>query len=196
MSATLASLIADVLLITKRPDLTSTPLHVKNALLKAHSSDYYLRDIQESNFVFSTPASIYNLDYKLMYPRWRSIKYLTVIDPITSEFVRKFNPISVEKFMDGYGYLRTDVYYIAGNLLQIRSADTAAVFGVGFYNYPDTTLAIPSWIADEYPLAIIYEAARTIFKSIGYDEQSASMERLVAEAMAMVQKTGITTQGE
>lgn len=196
MSATLASLTTDVLSITKRPDLTSTTLHIKNALLKAHSADYWLRDQVESNFQFPIAAAQYQFHYKSIFPRWRTIKYLTLIDPITLAFVRKINPISIEKFLDGYGYMRTDVYYLAGDTIQIRLADTSQVFGVGFYQYPDTTLVVPSWIADEFPFAIIYEACRTIFKSIGFDEQSASMERLVAEAMAMVKQTGITTTGE
>lgn len=196
MSATIDSLVADVISITKRPDITSTPLHVKNALLKAHSADYYLRDIYETNFSFATPASIYQLEIKELIPRFRSMKYLTVIDPVSLAFTRQFHPISIEKFLDGYGYQRTDVFYVAGNQIQIRSCDTAALFGIGCYLYPDTTLASPSWIADEFPSAILYEAARTIFKLIGYDEQSASSERLLAEAMAEVKQTGITTVGE
>jgi len=196
MAATLASLTADVISITKRPDITATPLHIKNALLKAHTADYFLKDIYETNFQFGAAASIYQLDYKLLIPRFRTIKYLTVIDPISLQMVRRFEPVEIDKVMDGYGYIRTDVYYLAGNQLQIRSADTAKVFGIGCYLYPDTTLVAPSWIADEFPFAIVYEAARTLFKTIGYDEQSASMERLVAEAMAEVKQTGITTRGE
>jgi hypothetical protein len=197
MSTTLASLTADVLEITKRKDLaTATALHVKNAILKVHTSDYYLKDLFETTFTFATPATVYQLDYKLLIPRFRTAKYLTVVDPISLDFVRKLNPIPIEKFMDGYGYLRQDSYYLAGNQLQIRVDDSAAVFGIGCYLYPDTTLASPSWIVDEFPFAVIYEAARTLFKSIGFDEQSSSMQMLVAEATAMVKQTGITTQGE
>lgn len=196
-SATLASLTQDIYTVTKRPDLVSaTQLHLKNALLKAHTSDYYERDLLETNFQFNVASSIYQLDYKSLIPRFRSMKYLTVIDPLTLDFVRNLDGIPVKKFMDGYGYIRTDVYYLAGSNIQIRISDTAQVFGLGCYLYPDTTLVTPSWIADEAPFAIIYEAARTLFKTIGYDEQSASMEKLVAEAMRIVTMTGITTTGE
>lgn len=194
-SATLASLTTDVLEITKRPDL-NTVFHVKNALLKAHSSDYYLKDIFETNFQFNVPASIYQLDYKQLIPRFRSMKYLTIVDPVTLQFVREIHPIPLEKFMDGYGYIREDTYYLAGSNIQIRICDTSTIFGLGCYLYPDITLASPSWIADEFPFAVVYEAARTLFKTIGYDEQSASMERLLAEAMSEVKQTGITTKGE
>jgi hypothetical protein len=36
-----------------------------------------------------------------------------------------------------------------------------------------TDEAYSSFIAREYPMAIIYDAAATVFKSIGYDEQAA-----------------------
>lgn len=196
MSATIASLLTDLYSITKRPDLTSSPLHLKNALLKAHSSDFFLKDLYETNFQFADAAYIYSLDYKALIPRFRAMKYLSIIDPVTNEFVRELKPISVEKFIDGYGYIREDVYYMAGSQLQIRSSDTSKIFGIGCYLYPDTTLTVASWIADEFPFAILYEAARTIFKSIGYDEQSTAMERLVAEAYSEMKQTGITLVGE
>ena len=196
-SATLASLTQDIYAITKRPDLvTATQLHLKNALLKAHTVDFFERDVLETNFQFASPASIYQLDYKSLIPRFRGMKYLTIVDPLTLQFVRELTGIPVKKFMDGYGYIRTDVYYLAGSNIQIRLSDTSQVFGLGCYLYPDTTLATPSWIADEVPTAIIYEAARTLFRTIGFDEQSANMEKLVLEARQQVTMVGITTTGE
>lgn len=196
-SATIASLTQDIYAITKRPDLVAaTQLHLKNALLKAHSSDYFEKDVLETNFQFGTAASIYQLDYKALIPRFRSVKYLTVVDPISLLFVRELKGIPVKQFRDAYGYIKTDVYYLAGTQIQIRVSDTSQVFGLGCYLYPDTTLTVPSWIADEFPFAIIYEAARTLFRTIGFDEQSANMEKLVAEAMRLVTMTGITTTGE
>lgn len=197
MSATIASLTIDLYTITQRPDLVAmTQLHLKNALLKAHSADFYLKDLFETNFQFGTAASQYQLDYKALIPRWRTAKYITTVDPIALTVLRKLTPIPIEKWIDGYGYQRDYIYYLAGTQLQIRCTDQPKVFGLGVYLYPDTTLASPSWIADEFPFAILYEAARTLFKSIGYDEQSASMEKLVAEARAEITMTAITTQGE
>ncbi len=102
----------------------------------------------------------------------------------------------LKKFLDGYGYKEDYAYYLAGDLLQVRVSDSHQYFNVGVYLYPDTTLAAPSWIADQFPFAIQYEAARTLFKTIGYDEQSTAMERLLTEAMAEVRMVGIPTVGE
>ena len=196
MSATLSSLTADLQTIVKRADLTADcALHLKNALLKAHTSDYYLKDLYETNFQFGVAAVNYQLDYKTLIPRWRTIKYLETVDATTLDTIRELTPIPLEKHLDGYGYIRDYVFYLAGSNMQIRVSDKAQTFGVGVYLYPDTTLVSPSWIADEFPFAILYEAARTLFKSTGFDEQSASMEKLTQEAYAEMKMVGLTTAG-
>jgi hypothetical protein len=197
MSKTLAELKADVIVVTKRPDLAAdVEFHTKNAILKAHAADYWLNDLYENAFQFAAAATEYSLEYKVLLPRWKKIKYLNVIDSITGEIVRKVDPIPLEKFLDGYGYKQDYVFYQAGDYLKIRASGQEQAYGFGCYLYPDTTLAYPSWIADEFPFVIVYEAARTLFKAIGFDEQSTAMEKLLAEAMAELRMVGITTVGE
>ena len=196
-SATLASLTADVMSITKRADLVgATQLAIKNALIKAHSRDFFLQDLFETNFQFNVAAPVYQLDYKTLIPRFRKMKYLTYVDPITLEFVEELEGIPLEKFLDSYGYIKTNVYYLAGTQIQIRTSGSQQIFGLGCYLYPDTTLVSPSWIADEIPAAIIYEACRSLFKTMGFDEQSAAMKELVAEAYQQITVAGIPTVGE
>lgn len=195
---TLNQLTADVLTVVKRPDLSADiTMHTKNAILKAHGADYWKPDLFETAFNFAAAEVNYSLDYKTLIPRWKKIKYLNTIDQTTLEVIKKLKPIETEQFLDGYGYKEDYCFYLAGDMLQIRVSDSAQYFGLGVYLYPDTTLlSASSWIADQFPFAIVYEAARTLYKSIGYDEQSASMEKLVAEAMAEVRMVGIPTVGE
>lgn len=197
MSKTLAELKADVLTIVKRPDLANDiELHTKNAILKAHSADYWKGDLLETAFTFAVSSVNYSLDKTSLIARWKKIKYLNTIDNNTLDIIRPLTPIDVMQFKDQYDYLKDYVFYEAGSNLQIRVGDGWKYFGLGVYIYPDTTLANPSWIADQFPFAIVYEAARTMFKTIGYDEQSTSMKELLAEAMAEVRMVGIPTIGE
>ena len=187
MSQTLASLSASVQTILKRPDLAAdVTLHLQNSLLKA---------LFETNFSFASPATQYSLDYKSLIPRFKTIKYLNTVDSVNLLTLRPLTPIPVEKFIDGYSYIRDYVFYLAGSNIQIRVSDQAQYFGLGCYLYPDVTLVAPSWIADEFPFAIIYETLRTLYKILGYDEMSASAQTLVQEAMAEVRMVGITTAG-
>lgn len=198
MPMTLNQLKADVLTVVKRADLVNDiELHTKNAILKAHAADFWINDLYETAFSFAAADVNYSLDYKTLFPRWKKIKYLTTVDQTTREVIHKLDPILVDQFLDGYGYKKDYVFYVAGDMLQIRVSDSHRYFGVGVYLYPDTTLlSASSWIVDQFPFAIVYEAARTLFKSIGFDEQSSAMEKLVAEAMAEVRMVGLTTVGE
>lgn len=194
MPATLSSLTADVVTITKRPDLVlDIALHVKNALLKAHGADFWAKDLFETNFTFGAPDVNYSLVPTTIIPRFKKIKYMTVVSPVNGDVVRKLTSVAIDKFVDEYNYIQDNVFYLAGDTIKIRVSDSSKNFGIGCYLYPDTTLVIPSWIADEIPFAILYEAARTLFKIIGKDSESASMERLVSEAMAEVRLIGLTT---
>jgi hypothetical protein len=61
---------------------------------------------------------------------------------------------------------------------------------------PDVTEAFyTSWIAQDHPYLLVYEAARTLFKTIGFDEQSAQMDRLVQEQFVIL-KQEVTAYGE
>jgi hypothetical protein len=46
-----------------------------------------------------------------------------------------------------------------------------------------------------YPYAIIYEACRVLFKTIGYDEQSSAYTSLVAEAYEQLKTSALTDVG-
>lgn len=197
MSTTLAQLKADVLTIVKRADLVNDiDLHTKNAILKVHTSDYYLKDLFESAFSFGVADVNYSLEIRTLISRFRKMKYLNTIDQTTREIISRLTPIEVTNFLDSYSYKRDYVFYEAGDFIQIRASDSPQYFGIGVYLYPDTTLVNPSWIADQVPSAIHYEAARTLFKSIGFDEQSTAMEKLAVEAMRQVATIGIPTIGE
>lgn len=197
MSKTLAELQADVLTLVKRPDLIADiTLHTKNAILKAHSADYWKGDLLETTIQFAAAAVNYTLDKTTLIPRWRKIKYLNTVDNVTLDVINRLDPIDVLDFSDEYSYIKDYTFYEAGDNLQIRVSDQWKYFGLGVYLYPDTTLVSPSWIADQVPSYIQYEAARTMFKMIGFDERARAMEPLVAEALAQVKMVGIPTIGE
>jgi hypothetical protein len=89
-----------------------------------------------------------------------------VIDPITLDITQPLTPIEIENFLDTYGYKQDYSFYLAGQYTQIRVSGSDQYFNFGCYVYPDTTLQSPSWIADEFPFAIVYEAARTLLRQL------------------------------
>lgn len=196
---TLASLTADVYTLTNRPDLVGvTALAIRAATLKAHGSDYYYKDLLETGIQFDNSLAQQSIEYKTLVPRWRALKYIRKYDYTTppgtpGKFLETITP---EQVLDSYSINRENVCYVAGLELNIRCSEAQQYFLLGYYVHPDVTVAgYSSWIADEAPLTIIMEAAATVFKTIGYDEQAAAYKQSVAEQYAELKLTNIVAVG-
>lgn len=180
-----AEIRAEVLNLTKRPDLTTqTNSAITSATLKAHQSNFYYKDIVEVAVEFGTSQNIQNFLPTDVLPRFRKAKYIRQWygDATTGQPGAFFTPIQIENSLDAYNYIRTDVFYMAGQLLQIRGTNAVNRILFGAYQHPQATeTGYNSWIANELPYAIIYEAARIIFLSIGQQELSTGMASLVSE---------------
>lgn len=179
--ATFAELVSDVYTLTNRPDLVAeTKLAVKAATLKAHQSDFYPKDLFETGITWSDPAYIQSIDYRALIPRWRAFKYLRKYsNGMPGDFIKMLTP---EQVLDSYVYQKSDICYIAGEMLEIRSSTKDENLIIACYVNPITDENnFSSWIALDHPYAISYEAARSIFKQIGFDEQASSIRQEVME---------------
>ena len=193
--ASFAELVSDVYLITNRPDLVSeTKLAVKAATLKAHQSDFYPKDLHEVGITWAPVGYIQSLEYRTLIPRWRAFKYLRKYSSgAAAGFINLLTP---EQTLDAYGINKEDVCYLAGEMLEIRSSTQDQYMILSCYINPilDEN-SYSSWIALDHPYAIVYEAARSIFKSIGWDEQAAQIKQEVAEQYQIL-KQEVTAYGE
>lgn len=194
---TFDELVAEVYLITNRPDLVAqTASAVKAATLKAHTTDYYSKDIYETGIEFTSSSYTQSLDYVTLISNFRTLKYLRRVTDDTDEKGIFLSILTPEETIDSYGNNKTDVAYVAGRVLEIRSAVAFKYALLGAYVLPIVrTGAYSSWVAEQHPYAIIYEACRVMFKSIGYDEQSATFGRLVLEEYQLLRASGLTDVG-
>lgn len=199
--ATFAELVADVKLLTNRPDLDSEiKLAVKAATLKAHHTDYYPQDIYEVAIQWNPIAYQQSLEYRTLIPRWRSFKFLrkytpgtTPADDVDGVFFSVVNP---DNALDSYGINKENVCYLAGEQIEIRSSTQDEYMLLGCYLHPDVTEATySSWIALDAPYAIVYEAVSKIFKQIGWDEQAAMMNKEVIEQYQLLRNNNLLMQG-
>ena len=194
--ATFAELLADVYTLTKRPDLVSdTKLAVKAATLKAHQLDFFYKDLKEQGVMFSTSKLIQTLEYRSLFPRYRSVKYIRKSDVtgFTGAFLTLITPA---QSLDRYNYQKADVFYGAGETLQIKSSTDLQYIFFGYYENPDITEeGYNSWVALDHQYAIVYEAAATIYKMIGQDEQSTMYKRLCDEQIQSLKQSNILAEG-
>lgn len=196
--ATFSDLTSDVMTITNRPDLIAeTKLAVKAATLKIHQSDYYYKDLFESGLTWDVAAYTQEVELNALFPRFRSLKYVRRYDTSGSGESKEFYDILTPgELLDSYGRDRYNVAYMAGRNLNIKSYEQLSNALIGIYLNPVVTEdEYTSWIADDHPYAIVFEAARLLFKQIGYDEQAQQFERLVAEQLTLVRMTNISAVG-
>lgn len=196
-----ADLVTEVMAVTGRPDLvTQTNSAVRSATLSAHTFDYFPKDLFETAIQWQVPDYVQSLDYKLLVPRWRAFKYLrkydaTALDTRTAagDFLDLIQPDVV---LDSYDLARENVCYLAGDRLEIRSTTKDTYSLLGCYIYPTVTeVNYSSWIAQEFPYAIIYTAASILYNQTGYTEEVRNMQGLAAIQFQLLQQQ-ITAKGE
>ena len=193
-----AELVTEVKLITNRPDLDlEIKSAVKAATLKAHHSDYFPKDLFETGISWATPNYLQYFEYRNVIPRYRAFKFLRKYEAVSSSPGKFFKLLTPEQILDSYGIQKDDVCYLAGNMLEIRSSTQDQYMLIGCYLHPAISeVGYTSWIAEEYPYAIVYEAARTLFKQIGFNEQSSQMSQLVQEQFSELRNSNISAYGE
>jgi hypothetical protein len=194
---TFAELVAEVYTLTNRPDLVAeTKTAVRVATLKAHQSDFYSKDIHETGVVFPASAYIQSLDYISLISNFRALKYFRRVVNANDTSGVPFSVLTPDELIDSYNIPKVNVAYVAGRVIEFRSAVSFQFGLMGCYVNPIVREgAYASWVAEQHPYVIVFEAARVVFKAIGYDEQSASFERLVAEQFALLRMSALSDVG-
>lgn len=192
-------LLQEVYDITNRPDLSAeTSSAIRLATLKAHHSDFYSRDIAEKTIRFKEKLFKQSIDLYSLACNYRAAKYFRLTDGDGDDVIGPFiDMITPDEILDSYGRNRVNISYVAGRMLEIRTDIDFDIAIFGFYVNPVVTPSgsYASWVANIHPGAIVNEAARVVFKMIGYDEQSAQYNTLVAEEYELLKITGLSDVG-
>lgn len=190
-------IVAKIYELTKRPDLVAqTDSAIRLATLKAHHTDYYSKDIYEEGLDFKVLSSRHQWDYIQTVPNFRAFKYFRLAEDACDESGPFIDIITPDELLDAYGCNRSNIGYVAGRVFEIRAATDFRFALMACYVHPSVQSGnYCSWVAEQYPDAIINEACRVIFKSIGYDEQSAQYNALAAESFALLKLSNIQDVG-
>ena len=158
---TFDELVDEVYTLTNRPDLTAeTSSAVKAATLKAHQSDFFSKDIHETGLEFTTSRYVQSLDIITLISNFRSLKYMRRVTDENDDVGEFFEVLTAEETLDSYGINRTDIAYVAGRVIEIRSSVEFTKMLLGCYVLPIVrTNVYSSWVAEQHPYAIIREAA-------------------------------------
>lgn len=194
---TFAELLIEVYTITGRADLVDlTKLAIKSATLKAHQTDFYAKDLYEAQFNFVSAEYIQSFVYFSFIPNYRALKYARKFNTSDSTAGDFFTLITPEELLDEWNRERTDVCYVAGSTLSLKSSTEFDSMILSAYVSPIVVEAnYSSWVAALYPYAIIHEAARLVYTSTGQDAEKRSQMDLVAEQYAELKINATVEQG-
>jgi hypothetical protein len=182
-----AELYAEVVSITKRPDLEGrTRSALRQAVMFSHRSNNFWRDLVD-NVEVPIPAPEGILLLEDHFPRMRSIASFEAVRADGTSV--QLDETAVDSLRDEYGERKKFWYY--GTAVGIRySAYGSDRVRLAYYNDPVVTEAgFDSWIAKKYPDAIIRWATSLIFKSIGNNDE-AGQELQIAQALLQQLTTG------
>lgn len=213
--ATVASLADDVYVLTNRPDLVSeTQLAIRKAIFKFHSADTFKRDLTVQRLQMDSypPISPDHWQWNIAlsaFTRFRRPKFLRyptdlaipqripapLIDwPVGAAWTGGFTEVTADNIFDRYSTQLANYFFVAGSNLTIRASYPYDYLDFGYYQYPEISPSptpISSWICDQYPDAIVEEAAGTVFKMIGKDDEYNRYQTLFAENIAILRGTDV-----
>jgi len=194
---TFTELLTEVYNITGRSDLVDlTKSAVKAATLKAHATDFYSKDIYETPIQFDEIAYVHSLDIYSIISNYKALKYIRKYDTVTTSAGDFIDVITPEEILDQYNRELTDVCYVAGRVIEIKSSTSFNTILLGCYVNPIVTESgYSSWIAELYPYAIIHEAARFVFGAIAQNEEKNIQKEFVAEQYAELKINALTDVG-
>lgn len=192
-----SELVNAVYVETARSDLVDeTSNAVLSSTLKMHGLDFFYKDITSFKVVFDSAAYIQQLDIASC-PRYRSLKYARKWDPTFNAYqltptalpplqnnslgvpinpnlaLKFFEIIEPDDILDDFNTEKTDVAYQIGNSLNFKSSTSFSQMMFGYYQWPNVVAddnLFSSWIANEYPWAIIFDAASACLQKIGMQD--------------------------
>jgi hypothetical protein len=197
------AIVEDVFTITNARHLVNeTTMAVKSAVLQLHRRDNFAKDLAEFTIEFPTSDNLQSIDYRTLFPQYRSLAYLRKYDnsgAANAGAGKFFEIITPAQVLDSYQRQRSDVCYLAGALINIRSCEKFQYAMIGFYQNPNVAspATFNSWIADEAYYAVVYLAASIIFgSSLGDSARQVANSRLAdIEAMELI-NSNIVAKGE
>lgn len=199
--ATINSISADVYTLTNREDLVpETKVAIRKAIFKFHSADTFKRDLRTTRLTMSTYPLVtpdqFRWEIQLSeFPNFRRPKVLRYPLELRLWHDNDFEELSAENLFDSYKAEVKRYFFVAGSILSIRADVSPDYLDFTYYAYPavppDSDATIQSWICDQYVDSIVEEAAGTVFKMIGKDDEYARYQTLFAENLAILRATDV-----
>lgn len=182
-TALFSQLVKNTKIRTSRPELQEQiQLAVQDATKFCHMMDFWQRDSFEKLVQVNSAISFWQFSTSGQFDRFRKIRYIKKFDldlslPKEGED-HKLKEIGPDHLFDIYNRVKKNIFYLAGDNLQIRLSTTEQALIICYYQAPLVDAAhYNSWIAELYSVAITDLAASRIFRDVGQTEDADRLEK-------------------
>lgn len=207
---TQVQLASDVYVITNRPDLVAeTRVAIQKAIRKFHGADFWTRDLIRKRLVVGVDLIQSDVDqarYVLDIPdleRFRKVSSLMYpLDGIPTHYMGhlpetlEFLEVAADDVISVWRTERRNYFCTIGNAIHIRPSWVVPQLDLTYWQWPlipsNTEDELTSWIANNYPDAIVEEACASVFKMIGKDDEHGRFSALFAENLAIIRGTDVS----
>jgi hypothetical protein len=167
-------LVDAVIINTNRPELLEeTKLAVKRATRKMHNLDFFSYDLTEGN-IRCEPTMSLKFNLSQLGQNFRKIHSIGIITNSGVVHIPKYDSA---EFTPRKGVTTWTIY---GTALNLTANQAFSSLLVRYYTFPLTTEDnYDSWIAHQFPFAIIDEASKDVLASVGNNERAALFASLV-----------------
>lgn len=184
-------LMDEVVVYTNRPDLVPETISaIKKATYKAHTIDEFPEDLHTVQVVptVSPDASALTIDITAApFVRCRKVTSISNY-PVTVNY----QPVGADDLFEGYGSLKSNIFYKAGLQYVLLAAPQPAQVSVNYLRFPNQDPeTYDSWIAQYHESAIVEEAASMVFKAMGKDTEFQRFAQMSAQNYQLLRASHI-----
>lgn len=174
------TLLADVYMLTKRPDLEmESRFAIRNAVRTAHVRNKFWRDLA-TTAIAVTVEPVQTIDLSAIDSLFRGVCCIKPTGADSPEFI----DTTANDLLDRDGYTRLNAYWGHGSQLKLRAANPVDSYDITYYKYPLITATVAdSWIADNYQDVVTLMAAVNVLGGVGEDTIAGRLQNMLNVAI-------------
>ena len=177
--ATWAELVAEVYSWTARPDMVvETELALRQAIRTAHRLGKFSKDL--TTVTVAPPLqTIQTVDIETSLPRFKQLSYVK-----SGSLDFYYDEATAQELLDYEGYVKQNVYWNIGTVLNIRAAAAEDSYEIAYYLQPITAppTAVVDWLLTDYSDVVMLLAVGTVLGLIGEQEIKSRADTMLALA--------------
>lgn len=175
---TYTDLFDEIKLLTNRGDIDlKIAVALRLTTLRVHNAEFWWRDLVEADAAFAS-SNVVAINTNAL-TRFRQVCYIQYKDLATGMVGKLLDEIDPTAIFDNDNYMRTDVWYMAGTVINANFEFPTSGARIGYWQNPDVTPGgYNSWIKDQLPDILVQGSLAYLYNTLGKQEEARSINQM------------------